>query len=80
MVHSAVFEDVDKLAKVPGIAFAEWGPGDMGLALGYMDAHDPPHPDYMEAARRRIKAALDYAGAAFLSDWNDYSISIEDTG
>ena len=26
---------------IPGIAFAEWGPGDMGMAFGHKDAHDP---------------------------------------
>jgi 4-hydroxy-2-oxoheptanedioate aldolase len=51
---------------VPGIAFAEWGPGDMGMAFGHKDAHDPPYPPEMTAARARIKAACDRAGVAFL--------------
>ena len=65
-------------AAVPGIAFAEWGPGDMGLSFGYADAHDPPYPDDMEAARLRIKAACDAAGIAFLCSWSDFTISVED--
>ena len=65
-------------AAVPGIAFAEWGPGDMGLSFGYADAHDPPYPDDMDAARLRVKAACDAAGLAFLCGWNDFTISTED--
>lgn len=53
-------------AAVPGIAFAEWGPGDMGMAFGHKDAHDPPYPPEMAAARARVKAACDRAGLAFL--------------
>ena len=34
----------DETAAVPGIAFAEWGPGDMGMSFGDPDAHDPPYP------------------------------------
>jgi 4-hydroxy-2-oxoheptanedioate aldolase len=50
----------------PGIAFAEWGPGDMGMAFGHKDAHDPPYPPEMAAARARVKAACERAGVAFL--------------
>ena len=68
----------EESAAVPGIAFAEWGPGDMGLSFGYADAHDPPYPDDMDAARLRVKAACDAAGLAFLCGWNDFTISVED--
>ncbi|MYE19481.1 MAG: hypothetical protein F4Y06_06125 [Rhodospirillales bacterium] len=51
---------------VPGIAFAEWGPGDMGMSYGYREAHDPPYPPDMLAARERVKTACDQAGIAFL--------------
>jgi 4-hydroxy-2-oxoheptanedioate aldolase len=53
-------------AAIPGLAFAEWGPGDMGMSFGYKDAHDPPYPPEMAAARARVKAACDRAGLAFL--------------
>ena len=46
-------------AAVPGLAFAEWGPGDMGMSFGHKDAHDPPYPPEMTAARARVKAACD---------------------
>lgn len=45
-------------AAVPGLGFAEWGPGDMGLSFGYIDNHDPPYPPEMWAARNRIKEVL----------------------
>ncbi len=51
---------------VPGIALAEWGPGDMGMAFGHKDAHDPPYPSHMLEARGMVKAACDKAGVAFL--------------
>ena len=51
---------------LPGIAFAEWGPGDMGMAFGHKDAHDPPYPPEMTAARARVKAACERGGVAFM--------------
>lgn len=69
----------DAIAAVPGIAFAEWGPGDMGMSFGDPDAHDPPYPDYMDNARNTVKAALDKAGVAFYSGWRDESLTQEQT-
>jgi 4-hydroxy-2-oxoheptanedioate aldolase len=59
-------ENAEASAAVPGLAFAEWGPGDMGMSFGYRDAHDPPYPPEMMAARARVKAACERAGLAFL--------------
>ena len=53
-------------ATVPGIAFAEWGPGDMGMSLGHPDAHDPPYPEDMQQARGRVMEACKAAGLNFL--------------
>jgi 4-hydroxy-2-oxoheptanedioate aldolase len=64
-------QNADSIAAVPGIAFAEWGPGDMGMSFGDPDAHDPPYPDFMNNARNTIKAALDKNGVAFYCGWND---------
>ena len=75
--NKRALENCEASAAVPGIAFAEWGPGDMGLSFGYSDAHDPPYPDDMEAARLRVKAACDAAGLAFLCSWSDFTISVE---
>jgi 4-hydroxy-2-oxoheptanedioate aldolase len=52
---------------VPGIAFAEWGPGDMGMSLGFPDNHDEPFPPEMVAARSRILAACKANNLAFLN-------------
>ena len=72
-------ENADKIAAVPGIGFAEWGPGDMGMSYGDPDAHDPPYPDYMNQAREKVKTALDKSNVAFYSSWNDKSLSIKET-
>lgn len=76
--NKRALENCEASAAVPGIAFAEWGPGDMGLSFGYADAHDPPYPEDMDAARLRIKDACDAAGIAFLCSWSDHTISVED--
>ncbi|HXF62645.1 MAG TPA: aldolase/citrate lyase family protein, partial [Caldilineaceae bacterium] len=55
-------ENAEATTRVPGLAFAEWGPGDMGMSFGYRDAHDPPYSPEMEAAMARVKAACDAAG------------------
>ncbi len=60
-------EACEESTRVPGIAFAEWGPGDMGMSFGHRDAHDPPYPPEMAEARARIKAACDAAGLYFLN-------------
>ena len=59
--------NVEDTLKVPGIAFAEWGPGDMGMSLGYPDNHDPPYPPEMQAARARVLAACKANNIAFLN-------------
>src|SRR5918911_1066475 len=59
-------ERAEEVAAVPGIAFAEWGPGDMGMSLGFPDAHDPPYPPEMQAARQRVLAACQANKLAFL--------------
>ena len=70
--------NADDIAAVPGIAFAEWGPGDMGMSFGLPDAHDPPYPQVMDDARSTVKAALDQHGICFYSSWNDPEISLEE--
>ena len=59
-------ENAAACASVPGVGYAEWGPGDMGLSLGYPDIHDPPYPAEVEAARKKIRDACLNAGVAFL--------------
>src|SRR5437867_9357801 len=43
--------------KVPGIAFAEWGPGDMALSLGVRGGGPGPMPAVMQQARAKVLAA-----------------------
>jgi 4-hydroxy-2-oxoheptanedioate aldolase len=64
--NTRALANADKVAAVPGISFAEWGPGDMGMSLGFEDAHDPPYPPEMLAARNRVLAACKANGLAFL--------------
>jgi 4-hydroxy-2-oxoheptanedioate aldolase len=52
--------------QVPGIAFAEWGPGDMGMSFGYRRAPRDPLPIELSDARARVLAACTRAGVAFL--------------
>ena len=66
------------ICKVPGLAFAEWGPGDMGMSYGFADAHDPPYPPAMERARTIVKDACDDNGIHFLCSWKDPSKSTEE--
>jgi 4-hydroxy-2-oxoheptanedioate aldolase len=52
--------------RVPGIGFAEWGPGDMGMSFGYRETPSNPVPPEMVEARARVFAACKAAGVAFL--------------
>jgi len=47
--------NADENLKVPGIAFAEWGPGDMSLSLGSRNTNPLPAP--MQQARAKVLAA-----------------------
>ncbi len=64
--NTRALENAEKVAAVKGIAFAEWGPGDMGMAMGHPDAHDPPYPPKMQAARERVLKACKANKLAFL--------------
>ena len=70
--------DADNIAAVPGISWAEWGPGDMGMSFGDPDGHDAPYPPHMEQARATVKSALDKVGAAFYCSWKDDSMTDEE--
>ena len=62
-------------ARVPGISFAEWGPGDMAMSFGDPDGHDPPYSEELNEARDIVKSACDAAGLKFYSSWNDPELS-----
>lgn len=56
----------ESILAVPGIGFAEMGPGDLGLALGYVELRLDPYPPEMQEARDRIFAACRQHRVAFL--------------
>ncbi len=60
--------------KIPGIGYAEWGPGDMGLSYGITEVHDPPYPPTIAKARARVQAACKAAGIAFLDVVKDHNV------
>ncbi len=64
--NTRALANVARTTRVPGIAFAEWGPGDMGMSMGFPDQHDEPYPPEMLAARTRIMGACKTAGLHFL--------------
>ncbi len=54
---------------VPGIAFAEHGPRDMGLSYGYLEGRaDPPVPPEVKAAGDRVLALCKKNKVAFLDN------------
>jgi 4-hydroxy-2-oxoheptanedioate aldolase len=62
---AAAIPYIEEILSVPGIGFAEMGPGDLSLSLGYF--HLPqPMPDEMQEVRRRVRAACLANGIAFL--------------
>ncbi len=56
----------EAILAVPGLAFAELGPGDLSLALGYTVPPLDPYPPEMKAAREKVRAACRANGLAFL--------------
>ncbi|MBI2964691.1 MAG: hypothetical protein HYY34_00645, partial [Chloroflexi bacterium] len=70
---------VEAMAATPGIGFAEWAPGDMGMSFGEPDAHDPPYSPEMARALDVVRAACQKAGIGFYpGSWNDPSMSDAD--
>ena len=58
--------NVEVTSRVPGISFAEWGPGDMSMSYGYKNFPGEPLPDELQEARERVRKACLEAGIAFL--------------
>ena len=57
----------DEILAVPGIGYAEMGPGDLGLSLGYLrGAPRNPYPPERQWAHEKIFAAGRRNGVAFL--------------
>jgi 4-hydroxy-2-oxoheptanedioate aldolase len=64
----------DEILAIPGLGYAEMGPGDLSLSLGYMDLMRDPYPPEMQAARDKIFAACRRHGLAFLEGCNETNI------
>jgi 4-hydroxy-2-oxoheptanedioate aldolase len=58
--------NADEILAVPGLGFAELGPGDLGLSLGYTSLQRRPYPPEMEAARAKVFGACKRNKLAFL--------------
>jgi 4-hydroxy-2-oxoheptanedioate aldolase len=56
----------ETILAVPGLGFAEMGPGDLGLSLGYLTLQLDPYPPEMKVARDRVFAACRRNRLAFL--------------
>jgi 4-hydroxy-2-oxoheptanedioate aldolase len=63
--------NVEQSLSVPGIAFAEWGPGDMALSLGFpFETTEGSMPAPLRAARARVLAACKTHKINFLNSVN----------
>ena len=58
--------NVELTARVPGLGFAEWGPGDLAQSFGYKNPPRDPSPPELQEARHRVFAACRAAGVHFL--------------
>jgi 4-hydroxy-2-oxoheptanedioate aldolase len=74
--NKRALSNVELSLKVPGISFAEWGPGDMGMSLGFADNHDEPFPPEMEDARSRILAACKANDIKFLNSVYEHDVAM----
>jgi len=66
--------NADAICAVPGLGFAEMGPGDLSLSLGHTTIQRDPYPPIMQAARDKVLAACKRNGIAFLEGCNHANI------
>jgi 4-hydroxy-2-oxoheptanedioate aldolase len=64
----------ERILEVPGLGFAELGPGDLGLSLGYRQVPLEPYPSEMREARARIFAACRKHRVPFLETCSPQNI------
>ena len=62
---AAALPHIEEILAVPGIGFAEMGPGDLSISLGYRK-RPPTFPPEMQEASDRVHAACEANGVAFL--------------
>jgi 4-hydroxy-2-oxoheptanedioate aldolase len=71
---SYALANAERTTRVPGIAFAEWGPGDMGFWLVGLPQGDQTSLPVMRAARARVLNATKAAKIFFLNSCNDKDV------
>jgi 4-hydroxy-2-oxoheptanedioate aldolase len=64
-------EQVEASVGVPGVGFAEWGPGDMSMSFNVTRSDEP---QVLVDARARVLAATQQAGIPFLNQMNANTI------
>jgi 4-hydroxy-2-oxoheptanedioate aldolase len=63
--------NTEESTAVPGIGFCEWGPGDMGMSLGFIDHRQgTPYPAEMQQARARVLTSAKVNHLFFLNSVN----------
>jgi 4-hydroxy-2-oxoheptanedioate aldolase len=67
--------NVEQILSVPGLGFAEMGPGDLGLTLGYKQVPRDPYPPDMQEARQRVFHVCQQRGIAFLESCTPENIT-----
>ena len=68
-------QNAESSAKVPGIGFAEWGPGDMSMSYGLTGVRSSTYPKVMQDARARVKAACKAAKISFLDSVRHHNVT-----
>ena len=59
-------DNAEQTTRIPGIGFAEWGPGDMAFSFGFIE-RPRPYPDVLLNARERVLQATRGADIFFLN-------------
>jgi len=67
-------ENAEANTKIPGVAFAEWGPGDMAFSLGVKSGPGSVNAPQMQAARSKVLAATKAQKIFFLNSVNDDNV------
>lgn len=72
----AAIPHIEEILSVPGIGFAEMGPGDLSLSLGYQRRPEPLPPEMLDV-RRRTMAACKAHGIAYLAGTTPERVTAE---
>ena len=49
------FLNANRILKIKGLCFAEWGPGDMTMSMGYKNAYYPPYPKEIVNIQNKLR-------------------------